>query len=81
MKCMGNISKWKVIGLNSKQVNTLRELHRSQAKGILCKKYNKEYLKIIRNLREKYIRKKSYLNLKNLKRRYRKWPLKQKQLQ
>jgi len=50
------ISKWKVIGLDSKQSSHIRELHRSQAKGIICKKYRKQYLKIVRELREDYIK-------------------------
>lgn len=46
------VTKWKKIGVSSKDRDKIREKIRSQAKTILKNRHEEEYLKIIKKLQE-----------------------------
>jgi len=56
-----NAGKWIKLGIIKKEHEKIRSRARQKAKGILAKKYKKQYLKIVRTImREEY---NYYLNI------------------
>ena len=48
--------KWILKGYTKKERNIIYQRLRSKAKGIITKKYNKEYCKILTNLIKEYLK-------------------------
>ena len=48
--------KWKVLGFSDKEYDIIYQRLRQEAKGIVIKKHNKEYLKVLRKLRTEYLK-------------------------
>ena len=48
--------KWRVLGFSDKEYDIIYQRLRQEAKGMIIKKHNKEYLKVLRKLRTEYLK-------------------------